>query len=78
LVVRYAWASYDRHMAGKLKRKSFFIDERELREARRALGVTTDAEAVRAALREVARMKTLARFMERSRGSVPPGSFSRP
>lgn len=63
-------------MPGKLKRKSFFIDERELEAARRALGADTDAEAVRAALREVARMKTLVRFMERTRGSVPPGSFS--
>jgi hypothetical protein len=63
-------------MRGKLKRKSFFIDERELEAARRALGADTDAEAVRAALREVARMKTLVRFMERTRGSLPPGSFS--
>jgi Arc/MetJ family transcription regulator len=59
-----------------LKRKSFFIDERELGEARRALGVGTDAETVRVALREVARMRTLARFMNRTSGSLTPGSFS--
>ena len=63
-------------MKAKLKRKSFFIDERELDEARRALGVETDAEAVRASLREIARMKALARFMMRTQGSLPPGSFS--
>ena len=73
---RYACICYNRHMPGKLKRKSFFIDERELEAARRALGTDTDAETVRGALREVARMKTLVRFMERTRGSLPPGSFS--
>jgi hypothetical protein len=46
-------------MSGKLKRKSFFIDERELAAARQALGARTDAETVRAALREVAQMATL-------------------
>jgi hypothetical protein len=64
-------------MKATLRRKSFFIDERELEEARRALGVDTDAEAVRGALREVARMKSLARFMTRTRGSLSQGSFSR-
>lgn len=63
-------------MKSRLKRKSFFVDERELDEARRALGAETDAETVRAALREVARMKALARFMSRTGGSLPPGSFS--
>jgi hypothetical protein len=63
-------------MKAKLKRKSFFVDERELDEARRALGAETDAETIREALREVVRMKALARFMERTRASMPPGSFS--
>ena len=61
--------------AGSLKRKSFFVDERDLQRARRALGVDTDAEAVRISLREIARMKELWRFMERTRGSLAPGSF---
>ena len=65
-------------MKARLKRKSFFIDERELGEARRAPGVETDAETIRVALREVARMRVLARFMERTGGSLPPGSFSTP
>lgn len=63
-------------MKASLKRKSFFVDERELDEARRALGAETEAEAVREALREVVRMKALARFMERTRGSLPLRSFS--
>jgi hypothetical protein len=72
----YAYPCHDRHMKAKLKRKSFFVDERELADARRALGVESDSEAVRASLREVARMKALARFMVRTRNSLPPGSFS--
>jgi hypothetical protein len=65
-------------MKGKLKRKSFFVDEGELRRAREELGATTDAETIRAALREVARMRSLWRFMQRSGGSLPKGSFSTP
>jgi hypothetical protein len=59
-----------------LKRKSFFIDERDLRAARRVLGVESDAEAVRISLREIARMRELWRFMERTRDSLAPGSFA--
>jgi Arc/MetJ family transcription regulator len=65
-------------MKARLKRKSFFVDEEVLRQARVELGVSTDAEAVRAALLEVSRMKALARFMKRTAGSLPPGSFSAP
>jgi hypothetical protein len=53
-------------------------DEGELRKARLALGADTDADTVRGALREVARMRALWRFMQRSGGSLPPGSFSTP
>jgi hypothetical protein len=74
--IRYAYLCYNEHMKSKLTRKSFFVDERELEEARRALGAETNAEAIRTALREVARMKGLARFMTRTRGSLRPGSFS--
>lgn len=61
-----------------MKRKAFFVDERELKQARRVLGVDTDAEAVRLSLREVARMKRLWQFMERTRGRLTTGSFERP
>jgi Arc/MetJ family transcription regulator len=60
----------------RLKRKSFLIDERELGEARRALGAETDAETIREALRAIIRMSALARFMERTRDSLSPGNFS--
>jgi len=43
-----------------LKRKSFFVDTRTLRRARKALGVATDAEAVRRAVERVAEMSVLA------------------
>jgi hypothetical protein len=32
---------------GNLKRKAFFVDERAVRRARKALAVATDAEAIR-------------------------------
>jgi hypothetical protein len=61
----------------QLKRKSFFVDENQVRQARRVLGAATDAEAVRLSIREVVRMKNLWRFMERTRGKLPSGSFDR-
>jgi len=63
-------------MKARLKRKSFFVDERELGEARRTLGAETDAETIREALREIIRMKALARFVKRTRESLSPGTFS--
>ena len=61
-----------------LKRKSFFIDTRALRRAKKALGVATDAEAVRRAVERVVEMETFWRFMTRTRGCLKPGSFRRP
>ena len=61
-----------------LKRKSFFVDTRTLRRAKKALGVATDAEAVRRAVERVAEMEVLWRFMARTRGRLKPGSFRRP
>ncbi len=61
-----------------LKRKSFFIDTRALRRAKKALGVATDAEAVRRAVERVAEMEAFWRFMTRTRGCLKPGSFRRP
>jgi hypothetical protein len=63
-------------MAAKtLKRKAFFIDEKALKRARKALGVRTDAEAVRRAIDWIAEMDDFWQFMDRTRGSLPPGSF---
>jgi hypothetical protein len=58
-------------MKAPLKRKSFLVDERELEQARRALGTETDAETIREALREIIRMKALARSLERTRTHLP-------
>lgn len=58
-----------------LKRKAFFVDEAALRRAKKALGVATDAEAVRLAVERVAEMERFWRFMRRTRGKATPGSF---
>jgi len=58
-----------------LTRKAFFVDPRALRRARRALGVRSDAEAVRRSLDHVADMDAFWRFMARSRRILKPGSI---
>lgn len=62
----------------RLKRTSFFIDVRALQRAKRALGVATDAEAVRTSVERVAEMETFWRFMRKSRGTLKPGSLETP
>ena len=62
----------------RLKRKSFFVDEKKLGQARRALGVDTDAEAVRLSIEWVAEMEAFWKFMSKSRGKLRPGSMSAP
>ena len=58
-----------------LKRKAFFVDEDALRRAKKALGASTDAEAIRASLEQVAEMEDFWRFMRRTRQSLKPGSI---
>ena len=58
-----------------LKRKAFFVDEKAVRRARKALGAATDAEAIRASLEQVAEMEDFWRFMRRTRRRVTPGSI---
>lgn len=58
-----------------LKRKAFFVDEEAVRRARKALGATTDAEAIRTSLERVAEMEDFWRFMNRTRQSLKPGSI---
>jgi hypothetical protein len=67
-------------MAGKrrLKRKAFFLDERTLRRARKALGAPTDAETVRLALERAAEMEDFRKFMAETRDTLEPGSFETP
>lgn len=62
----------------RLKRKAFFIDERALRRAKRALGLTSDAEAVRTAIERTAEMEEFWRFMKTTRGILTPGSIEEP
>lgn len=58
----------------KLKRTSLFVDVEALRKARKALGVATDAEAVRVSVERIAEMERFWRFMTKSRGALKPGS----
>jgi Arc/MetJ family transcription regulator len=60
---------------GSLKRKAFFVDELALRQARKALGVDTDSEAVRLSVERVAEMEVFWRFMQRSRRRLERGSI---
>jgi len=64
--------------AGTLKRKSFFVDEHALRRAKKALGVLTDAEVVRAAVERIAEMEEFWQFMKTSRRTLRPGSIRKP
>jgi hypothetical protein len=61
-----------------LKRKSFFVDERALRRAKKALGVVTDAEVVRVAVERIAEMEEFWEFMKKSRRTLKPGSIQAP
>jgi hypothetical protein len=62
-------------MMASLKRKSFFIDEMMLKRAKRALGVRSDAEAVRRSLESVAEIERFWRWLDGTRRSLPPGSI---
>ena len=60
-----------------LKRKSFFVEERTLQRAKKALGVPTDAEVVRLSLARAAEMEEFWRFMRQTRRTLKPGSIKR-
>jgi hypothetical protein len=61
----------------KLKRKSYFVDERALNRAKRALGVKTEAEVIRLSVERVAEMEEFWEFMKKSPRSVKPGSVEK-
>ena len=65
-------------MGAKLKRKSFFIDEGKLQQAKKALGAKTDAEVVRLSVERVAEMEEFWEFMKKSRQTLKPGSLETP
>jgi len=57
-----------------LKRKSFFVDERSLRRAKKVLGVRTEAEVIRLSVDRVLEMEKFWRFMDKTRATLSPGS----
>jgi hypothetical protein len=59
-------------------RKSFFVSPEAIDKARKALGVRTDAEAVRLAVDRIVEMEKFWRFMTGSRASLKPGSIEVP
>jgi hypothetical protein len=54
------------------------VNPRAIDQARKALGVGTDAEAVRLAVDRVVEMEKFWRFMTESRGSLKPASIEAP
>ncbi|MFI5290715.1 MAG: hypothetical protein ACHQ17_13735 [Polyangia bacterium] len=61
-----------------LARKSFFVDARVLRRAKRALGVKSDAEAVRLALDWLAGNEEHWKLLIKTSGTLGPNSFRLP
>jgi hypothetical protein len=64
--------------SGKLKRKSYFVDERALNRAKKALGVETEAEVIRLSVERIAEMEEFWKFMSKTRRSLKPGSIAKP
>lgn len=61
----------------RLKRKSYFVDERSLNRAKKALGVKTEAEVIRLSVERVAEMEEFWQFMKKTRGALKPGSVEK-
>jgi hypothetical protein len=74
-----AWSRLEVNMAArvKLKRKSYFVDERALSRAKKALGVKTEAEVIRLSVERVAEMEEFWEFMKKTRRSLRPGSVEK-
>ena len=61
----------------KLKRKSYFVDERALSRAKKALGVKTEAEVIRLSVERIAEMAEFWDFMKKTRRTLRPGSVEK-
>jgi hypothetical protein len=61
----------------KLKRKSYFVDERALSRAKKTLGVKTKAEAIRLSVERVVEIDEVWDFMKNSRRSLKPASVDK-
>lgn len=58
----------------KLKRKSYFVDERVLKRAKKALGVKTEAEVIRLSVERLVEMEEFCEFMKKTGRSLSPGT----
>lgn len=58
-------------------RRAFYVEPRMIARAKRLLGVKTDAEVVRTSIERMVEMEEFWRFLDRTRGSVKPHSFTR-
>jgi hypothetical protein len=54
------------------------LSRRRLRRAKQLLGVETEAEVVRMSVERVVAMEEFWQFMNKTRGSLPPGSIETP
>lgn len=61
----------------KLKRKSYFVEERALSRAKKALGVKTEAEVIRLSVERVAEMEEFWEFMKKTRRTLRPSSVGK-
>jgi hypothetical protein len=61
--------------SGNLVRKSFFVDEKQLRRAKKVLGAGSDAEAIRMSLERVAEMERFWALIDRSSNTLEPAAF---
>ena len=61
----------------RLKRKSYFVDERALSRAKKVFGVKTEAEVIRLSVERVAEMEEFWEFMKKTRRSLRPRSVEK-
>ncbi len=61
--------------AKQLKRRTFFVDERAIRRAKKVLGTATDSEAIRVSVQRIAEMEEFWHFMDKSRNKLRPNSI---
>ena len=62
----------------KLTRKAFYVDQRLLRRAKKALGLRSEGEVVRVSLERALAMEEFWKFMKETKGVLEPGSLENP
>jgi len=74
-----AWSCLEVKMAAraKLKRKSYFVDERALNRAKKVLGVKTEPEVIRLCVERVVEIEEFWDLMKKSRRSLKPASVEK-